>query len=83
MNTRILVRLVVPTLETSFEIYVTTSRKIKDLLPLLIKGINDLGYDIETDDSYGIYNKTNGKKYDLNVEIEDTDIIDGTELILI
>lgn len=83
MNTRILVKLTIPTLEKSFEIYIPSSRKIKDLIPLLIKGVNDLCYEIEISDCFGIYNKRSGKKYDLNIEIASTDISDGMELILI
>ena len=83
MKNRILIKLVVPSLDLSYEVFIPYSKKIGSIIPLLVNGISNLGNDIKCDKSMAIYNKLTGERYDSNVFVSQTDIVEGTELILI
>ncbi|MBR3249910.1 MAG: hypothetical protein IKF83_04380 [Clostridia bacterium] len=81
---KVLVKLYIPIIEKQYDIKIPLSRKIGDAILLIIKGINEINMDIYTPkESPLLYNKNTGMYYDYNATIRDTDIKNGTELILI
>ena len=82
---RVLVRLYVPLLEKQYDIWIPINKSIYYVINSFVHGIesiNKLKY--ASDDYYPrLYNKANADCYDLNKKVIDTDIRNGTELILI
>lgn len=83
MENKILINLIVPTLETSYNIFIPISKRVGNIIQLLIKAINELGTNIDFDKSILLYNRNTGQQYNPNDLIYDTDIRNGTELILL
>lgn len=81
---KVLVRIYVPMLEEQYDMWIPLNKRIYNLIVLLTKGINEL-----QDGEYTpkripmLYNKETGISYELNDIVMDTDIINGSELILI
>ena len=84
MKNKVLVELIVPELEESYDIYIPVDKKVGSVVKLLNKAIFEL-----SDGNYNvgeksfIYNRDNGIRYDINQIIKETDIRNGTKIILI
>lgn len=84
MKNKILIELLVPEIDASFSVFLPINKKIGNIINLLNQGLNDL-----TDKNYqgnnytGLYNRFTGIKYSSNESILDTDIRNGTVLILL
>lgn len=80
---RILIRVYVPLLEKKYDIWVPINKRIYNVIDNIIKGINSINkieYNIIRFPN--LYNKENTEIYEYNARIIDTDIRNGTELIL-
>lgn len=84
MENKILIILNVPELDETYDMMIPTSRKIGNLIELISKFLTEI-----TDGKYkvdihkNLYNKENGQRYNNNALVIDTDIRNGTRLILI
>lgn len=83
MKNKVLVQLVVPDIEESYDIYIPINRKIGNVIALLSKAISEL-----TNGTYSInkktqlYNAETGENYLIDTIVLDTNIRNGTKLIL-
>lgn len=81
---KILVRVFFPKLDRCYDVWIPINKTIYSIICLLSKGANEL-----TEGSYQesnlpiLYNRSSGLHYDINAYVKDTDIKNGTELILI
>ena len=81
---KILVRIYVPVMGKQYDVKLPLNRKIGNTIVLLLKGINELSLaNYEPEIAPALYNKNTGISYDYQAVIKDTDIKNGTELILI
>ena len=81
---KILVKLYIPTIGLQYDIFISSKSKVKTTIKLLVKGINELTYgEYNINKLPNLYNKKTGLIYDLNDTISNTDIVTGTELMLI
>ena len=80
---RILVKVYVPQLEKKYDIWIPINKSVYNIEKLLIKGIKSFNNNYEPKEFPVLYNKVNAKIYDINAKIIDTDIRNGTELILV
>ena len=81
---RVLVNLYVPLMEKKYNIWIPVNRSINCIIKGFISGINSLNqikYDVKKNYPR-LYNKENATIYDYNMKVIDTDIRNGTELIL-
>ena len=84
MNNKVLVKVSLPVIEEQYEVWLPLNKRIYNIIVLIIKGVNDLREEnYQSEDIPILYNKLTGNHYDLNDRIQDTDIRNGTELILI
>ncbi len=84
MDNKVLIECFIPYIETTQELYVPVNKKIGTLRDLIIKSINqEAGYDYLKSSFYTFYNKDTGKNYDMNKLIIESDIRNGTRLILL
>ncbi|MCI8588616.1 MAG: hypothetical protein HFG40_03085 [Bacilli bacterium] len=84
MNNKVLVRLVVPEIDNIYDIYLPINKKIGNIILLLNKAISELsGGDFPLSEFNKLYNATTNTKYDPDLLLANTDIKNGTKLILL
>lgn len=81
---KVLVRLYVPLLEEAYDIWLPLNKKIANVIILLVKAVNEFsgGYYTPSQMPY-LYDKVSGNVYNINQTVKDSNIRNGTELILI
>lgn len=84
MNNKVLVKLYVPMLETQYDVWIPINKKIHKVISLLKKAVNEFygGYYIPTNMPM-LYDKITAKMYDLNLIVKDTNIRNGSEIVLL
>jgi hypothetical protein len=81
---QILIKVYIPGIEKSYEVWIPPQKRIYNLIILLVKAISELN-----DNSYRprtmpmLYDKNTSEMYDVSNIIAETKIKNGTELILI
>ena len=81
---RVLIKLYVPMLEKIYDVWIPAHKKIYNVIVLLVKAINELN-----DNSYRpkkmplLYDKMTAELYDVNLNVKDSSIRSGTEVILL
>ncbi len=84
MNNKVLVELIVPELDQTFSLYLPISKRIGNIILLLNKSLNEMSNgQLEISNTNKLYNRTTGKRYNINDLLYDTDIRNGTQLILL
>ncbi len=82
MKNKILVNVYVVKLDKKYDIYIPTDLEIGKIANLICKATNLLTENqLNFNGGYAIMNSENGKFYDLNTIVENTDIKNGKELI--
>lgn len=82
MENKILVELMVPELEVSYDIFIPVTKRVGNLIALLVKAISELGIEYEFDSKLALYNRFTAEKYNPNSLVYETNIKNGTILIL-
>ena len=84
MDNKVLVKVYVSTIEEQYDILIPLNRRIYSVIKLLVKAINELsdGY-YEPKNKPILYNKITAVPYDENLSIRESNIRNGTELVLI
>ena len=81
---KVLAKLYIPQMELEYDVWITFNRRIYTVINLIVKGINEL-----TDGEYKptrmpiLYDKKSAMPYDINFTVGETNIRNGTEIILI
>lgn len=84
MNNKILIGLYIPLIEKNYDVYIPINKKIGTIKKLIEEGLIEL-----TDNSYVIkedsnfYSKETGQIYDVNKSVRETDLKNGSRIILI
>ncbi len=83
MDNKVLVTIIVPLIEKKYEVFLPANKKIGEIVSLLSKGLVEVsnGYYIITNKEK-LYNRLNGKEYNNNQILKNTDIRHGTWLVL-
>ena len=82
---KFLITVIIPTAELEFDIYIPNARKVGTVKKYILEAISELtdkGYN-KTIDEVRIIDRKNSIEYDNNVYVKDTDIKNGTKLIII
>lgn len=83
MNNKVLIKLLVPELDTNFDIFIPTNEVIWKIKKLLLKAVSDLeGINLNPKEEYILLNKNTSKIYNNNEIVMNTDIRNSNELIL-
>jgi flagellin-specific chaperone FliS len=80
---KVLVKIYLPLAEEKYEVWLPLNKKIYNIIIILSKTLDELKEIEDFKNMPSLYNKYTGKCYDINTEIKDTDIRNGSELILI
>ena len=84
MEYKVLVSVNVPSLETTFDVYIPVNRKVYSVINMIKASLFELSlgsFDMKKD--YILYNALTGAVYDMNILIRDTDIRNGSSIILL
>lgn len=82
MKNKVLVKLIVPDIDITYDIFLPINKKVGEIILLITKSINE-HENINLPNNKILYNRNTGKDYDINVLIKNTDIRNGTNLILL
>ena len=83
MKDKVLVEIVVPSVELSYDIFIPVSRKVGNVIALVTKTVFELSNGIFTPDEHTLfYDYNSGLPYELDVLIKDTNIRNGSKVIL-
>lgn len=84
MKNKILIEVIVPSIEARYDLYIPINRRIGNLITLLNKTIQEMSEDCFIGDNHtALYNRDTNQKYNPNDLIYNTDIRNGTSLILL
>lgn len=84
MKNKVLVELFVPTIDEVYHLYLPVNRKIGNIIVLLNKALFELtnGAFISSDNTL-LYNRMTGETYSIDVLLRDTDIRNGSRIVLV
>jgi alanyl-tRNA synthetase len=83
-NNKILIELDIPLIEQSYDLFIPINKKVGTIKTLVESGLielTDKAYVIK--DSTNFYSKETGQIYDINQTVRDTDLKNGSRIILI
>lgn len=84
MKNKVLIKLSVPEINGTFDIFIPTNELIWKIKKLIVKSVNDLtGESLDLSKDYVLLNAHTGQVYTNNITIFETDIRNATELVLI
>lgn len=84
MNNKILIGLYIPLIEKNYDIYIPINKKIGTIKRLIEAGLVELtdnSYIIKEDSNF--YSKETGQIYDVNKSVRETDLKNGSKIVLI
>ena len=83
MENKVLIKLIMFDMDECFDIFIPVNEIIWKIKKLIIKSISDItNISLDINNEYVLINKDNSKIYDNNEIVINTDIRNGTELIL-
>ena len=83
MDYKILIKLFLPELEQSFEMYIPVNRTIGQVIELMNKVVNDIALNVyPIKEGLQLMNRRNNTFYEYNDLIRNTNIRNGTELVM-
>lgn len=84
IENKVLVSVNVPILEKKYDIYFPVNRKISNVIGMVKSSLYDLSQGIfDVDADYVLYNKENGEAYDMNILVRESNIRNGSQVILL
>ena len=84
MKNKVLVEVIVPEIEAVYDIYIPINKRIGNIIMLLNKTVSELTNGCFVGTNYtALYNKDTSVKYNPSSLVYDTDIRNGTSLILL
>ena len=84
MNNKILVELEIPLIEKKYDLFIPINKKvgtIKSLIENSLLELTDNSYEIK--ENTNLYSKDSGMVYDVNQTVRDTDLQNGSRIVLI
>ena len=84
LENKVLVSVNVPSLETDYDIYIPVNRKIHNVIKMIKTSLAELSQgSFNANNSSILYNKETGQPYDMNILVRDSDIRNGSKVILL
>lgn len=82
-NNKILIQLYIPLIEEEYDIFIPINKRIGTIKQLIEKNMSEQanGYIIREDTN--LYSKETGKVYDVQLLVKDTDLKNGSRVILL
>lgn len=83
MKNKVLIKLLVPEIDEEFDIFLPINKRIGNIILLVIKSIMEIrvgSYNLSSSSS--LYNRETGQRYSEQSLVRETDIRNGSNLIL-
>lgn len=82
-DNKVLVEIFVPTIETSFNVFLPINKRVVNIVSLLETAITDLSDNYyKNNGNARLYNNSTGLPYDDKLVLKETDIRNGSKLIM-
>lgn len=83
MKNKILIKLSVPEIDEEYDIFIPINKRIGNIILLINKAITEFSNgEYILKDIYSLYNKETGARYDERLLVRETDIRNGTNIVL-
>lgn len=82
MNNKVLIKLIVPSLDKSYDLFIPVNETIYKIKKLILESLNDIDTNM-LNVSYVLVNKINSRVYNNKEIVINTDIRNATELMLL
>ena len=84
MNNKVLVEVIVPYLETKYQMYIPINKRISVVIKLIEKALKEMtnGYYPDKESSV-IIDVESGNVFDINITVKESKMINGSQIILI
>ena len=83
MKNKILIKLAVPEIDEEYDIFIPINKRIGNIILLVNKAIIEFSSgEYSLKDSYSLYNKETGQRYDERLLVRETDIRNGANIVL-
>ena len=84
MNNKVLIKLLVPDIDMSYDIYLPVNKKIGNIIVLLNKAVSEMSNGSLPISNYNsLYNAETNERYNIDTLISNTDIRNNSKLILL
>lgn len=84
MKNKVLVELFVPTIDEIYNLYLPVNRKIGNIIALINKSLSEItNGEFVGNEQTMLYNRSTGEMYTANVFLRDTNIRNGSSLVLL
>ena len=84
MKNKVLVKLILPELDISFDVFIPVNEYVWKIKKMLVKCVNDItGCNLDMNVEYSLIRRETGKVYNNNDIIIDTDVRNTSELLLV
>lgn len=84
IENKVLVSVNVPILEKKYDIYFPANRRIHNVIEMIKNSLFELSQgSFNVNANYMLYNKENGRAYNMNILVRDSDIRNGSQVILL
>ena len=81
---KILIELYIPLIEKNYDLYIPINKKIGTIKKLIEEGLIDLtDHDYIIKEESNFYSKETAKVYDVNKSVRETDLKNGSRIVLI
>ncbi len=81
---KILIELYIPLIEKNYDLYIPINKKIGTIKKLIEEGLIDLtDHDYIIKEGSNFYSKETGEVYDVNKSVRETDLKNGSRIVLI
>ncbi len=81
---KILIELYIPLIEKNYDLYIPINKKIGTIKKLIEEGLIDLtDHDYIIKEESNFYSKETGEVYDVNKSVRETDLKNGSRIVLI
>ena len=84
MKNKVLVQLIVPSIEAKYDLFIPINKRIGSVIDLICKSLNELtgGLYDENIKNKKLYNSITGEMYNMQDLIRKTDIRNGSKIVL-
>lgn len=84
IENKVLVSVNVPILENKYDIYFPVNRKISNVIKMIKSSLAQLSQGtFDEESNYCLYNEENGEPYDVNILVRESNIRNGSKVILL
>lgn len=83
MKNKILAKIYMPQIDENFEIFLPLNKNISNIITLICKSVSEIKrVSLPDSNDYFLYNMDTGLKYEQNKTIKETNIRNGTRLLI-